>query len=54
MIWLLLPFPKKAKAKRGVGVSYTLETPSSLDLMRRVRCHQLAVSAAVRGFLLTR
>jgi len=41
-------------AMRGVGVSYTLETPSSLDLMRRVRCHQLAVSEAVRGFLLTR
>ena len=41
-------------ADRGAGVSYTLETPSSLELGRRVACHQLAVKALVDGFLLTR
>jgi hypothetical protein len=30
-------------ADRGVDVSYTLETPSSLPLERRVACHKLAV-----------
>lgn len=40
-------------AERGAGVSYTLETPSSLGLMQRVRCHQLAVRQAIIEFLLT-
>ncbi|NWK56352.1 M14 family metallocarboxypeptidase [Verrucomicrobiaceae bacterium N1E253] len=38
-------------AERGAGVSYTLETPSSLDLIRRIRCHQLAAGQALDGFL---
>ena len=41
-------------ANRGAGVSYTLETPSSLELARRVACHQLAVKELVEGLLLTR
>jgi len=40
-------------AERGTQVSYTLETPSSLALERRVACHQLAVSKAVEEFMLT-
>ena len=38
-------------AERGTKVSYTLETPSSLALERRVACHQLAVCRAVEEFL---
>ena len=38
-------------AERGTRVSYTLETPSSLPLERRVACHQLAVRRAVEEFL---
>lgn len=41
-------------AERGAGVSYTLETPSSLGLMERVRCHHRAARQAVEEFLLTR
>lgn len=41
-------------AERGAGVSYTLETPSSLGIGQRVHCHQLAVRQALEGFLLTR
>ncbi|MBT8037974.1 MAG: M14 family metallocarboxypeptidase [Verrucomicrobiae bacterium] len=41
-------------AELGTGVSYTLETPSSLELEKRVACHQLAVCKAVQEFLLTR
>jgi len=41
-------------ANRGAGVSYTLETPSSLELARRVACHKLAVKELVDGLLLTR
>ena len=41
-------------ANRGAGVSYTLETPSSLELCRRAACHQLAVKELVEGLLLTR
>ncbi len=40
-------------AELGTRVSYTLETPSSLALERRVACHRLAVSKAVEEFLLT-
>lgn len=40
-------------AERGVGVSYTLETPSSEALQRRVACHKLALKQALEGFLLT-
>ncbi len=40
-------------AERGTQVSYTLETPSSLALERRVACHQLAVCKAVEEFMLT-
>ncbi len=40
-------------AERGTPVSYTLETPSSLELGCRVRCHKLAVQCAVRELLLT-
>lgn len=38
-------------ADRGTQVSYTLETPSSLELSRRVACHKLALSKAVEEFL---
>ncbi|MCP5537853.1 MAG: M14 family metallocarboxypeptidase [Akkermansiaceae bacterium] len=41
-------------AQRGTQVSYTLETPSSLELERRVACHKLAVCKAVEELLLTR
>lgn len=41
-------------AEMGTRVSYTLETPSSLPLEKRIACHKLAVRAAVEGFLLTR
>ncbi|MFK7909472.1 MAG: M14 family metallocarboxypeptidase [Akkermansiaceae bacterium] len=41
-------------AEMGTRVSYTLETPSSLPLEKRVACHTLAVRTAVEGFLLTR
>lgn len=41
-------------AERGTTVSYTLETPSSLELEKRVACHKLAVCKAVEEFLLTR
>lgn len=40
-------------ADRGTRVSYTLETPSSLELERRVACHKRAVCRAVEEFLLT-
>ena len=39
-------------AERGTPISYTLETPSSLELERRVRCHKLAVQCAVRAIKL--
>ena len=39
-------------ADRGTQVSYTMETPSSLELSRRVACHKLAVCKAVEEFLL--
>lgn len=41
-------------AEKGTRVSYTLETPSSLELEKRVACHKLAVRTAVKEFLLTR
>lgn len=41
-------------AEIGTRVSYTLETPSSLPLEKRVECHILAVKTAVEEFLLTR
>ena len=41
-------------AEIGTRVSYTLETPSSLPLEKRVACHMLAVKTAVEEFLLTR
>ncbi len=41
-------------AEMGTRVSYTLETPSSLSLEKRVACHRLAVRTAVEEFLLTR
>lgn len=41
-------------AERGTTVSYTLETPSSLVLEKRIACHKLAVCRAVEEFLLTR
>lgn len=40
-------------AEMGTRVSYTLETPSSLELEKRVACHKLAVCRAVEEFLLT-
>ncbi|MBT8044856.1 MAG: M14 family metallocarboxypeptidase [Verrucomicrobiae bacterium] len=40
-------------AEQGTRVSYTLETPSSLELERRVACHKLAVCQAVQEFMLT-
>jgi hypothetical protein len=40
-------------AEIGTRVSYTLETPSSLPLEKRVACHKLAVKTAVEEFLLT-
>jgi len=40
-------------AERGTKVSYTLETPSSLELEQRVKCHKVAVECAVRQLLLT-
>jgi murein peptide amidase A len=41
-------------AEQGTRVSYTLETPSSLPLGKRVACHALAVRTSVEEFLLTR
>lgn len=41
-------------AERGTRVSYTLETPSSLPLEKRVACHMQAVRTAIEQFLLTR
>lgn len=41
-------------ADRGTTVSYTMETPSSMDLKKRIACHKLAVCRAVEEFQLTR
>lgn len=38
-------------AEQGTRVSYTLETPSSLDKELRVKCHQRAVKEAIKCFL---
>jgi protein MpaA len=38
-------------ANMGTQVSYTFETPSSLELEKRIRCHKLALKKAVEGFL---
>ena len=40
-------------ANMGTQVSYTFETPSSLDLEKRIKCHKLALNKAVEEFLLT-
>ncbi len=38
-------------ANMGTQVSYTFETPSSLDLNKRINCHKLALNKAVEEFL---
>ena len=40
-------------AELGTEVSYTLETPSSLELEKRIQCHKLAVKCAIQELLLT-
>ena len=41
-------------ANMGTQVSYTFETPSSLELNKRINCHKLALNKAVEEFLNTR
>ncbi len=38
-------------ANMGTQVSYTFETPSSLELERRINCHKLALNKAVEEFM---
>ena len=38
-------------ANKGTQVSYTFETPSSLELERRINCHKLALNKAVEEFM---
>lgn len=38
-------------ANMGTQVSYTFETPSSLELEKRINCHKLALNKAVEEFL---